>query len=346
MTGHPPIPATTAAAWAGAGAAVRLLTVPLEGRTLRLRLLLESVNTYGSVKDRTANALLASLEAAGDLHAGGRVVESTSGNLGVALAGMCAERGYRCTLVVDDATSPFLMTRMTELGAELIHVTSVDNAHAVAARIQTVRKYLADHPGAAWTDQYGNLASPAVHARTTGPALLHHAALPHPHAVAVPVSTGGTLAGAASYIRRHAPEVQILAVDAEGSAATGGEARPRPRKLPGFGSGMRSAFLSESHTDAVVRISDSDAAEACRILHTRTGIHLGGSAGAATVAAVRTARNAPDLAEIAVLCPDGGDRYQNTIYAPGLLLPTQRQLGNDPDLAAISRAEYHPGSPR
>jgi cysteine synthase A len=329
--------ATVTAADAPSGV-VRLLRLPLGGRTLRLRLYLEGENLYGSVKARTAHALLASLEEAGTLRPGGHVVESTSGNLGIALAGLCAERGYRCTLVVDDATASFSLRRMADLGADLIHVPTPDTAHAVSARIQTVREFLAAHPEAVWTDQYNNPAGPAVHARTTGPALLHHARLPHPDAVTMPVSTGGTLAGAATYIRRHAPAVEIWAVDAVGSAATGHHgAAPRPHKLPGFGSGLRSTFLTSRHCDHTAYVSDTDAALACRIIQHRTGVFVGGSAGAAVLAALAAARRSPGLTDVACLCPDGGDRYQDSIYAPGPRLPAPRQLINSPDLAALHR---------
>lgn len=323
--------------------ALRMLCVPMTKRTLRLRLQLESENAYGSVKARTAHALLISREGQGLLRPGGHVVESTSGNLGIALAGLCAERGYRCTLMVDDATSPFSLRRMTELGARVIHVRTPDTAHAVHARIAAVRQFLADHPDAVWTDQYGNPAGPAVHAGTTGPALLHHADLPHPDAVVVPVSTGGTLAGVSAYVRRHDAAVRIWAVDAVGSAATGGVAGPRPEKLPGFGSGLPSRFFTPNRVDHVVRVSDAHAALACRIVHARTGLWLGGSAGATVVAAIRAATLQPDLTEVACLCPDGGDGYQTTIYDPRRPLTIPGQLAAFPDLDALSRLSLENG---
>jgi cysteine synthase A len=328
----------------GTGSApVRLLRLPLQGRTLRLRLHLEGTNRYGSVKDRTARALLGSLESTGALTAGGHVIESTSGNMGIALAGMCAERGYRCTLVVDDVTCAFSLNRMAELGAELIRVPTGNAAHAVSARIETVHRFREAHPHTVWTDQYDNPAGPAVHARTTGPALLggygpeygHGPApggrphpLPPPDAVAVPVSTGGTLAGTARYLRAHSPEVGIWAVDAVGSAATGGTAAIRPDKLPGFGSGVKSHFLTPADVDRTVRVSDAEAATTCRIVRQRTGIALGGSAGATVLAACREAHEQPWITDVACLCPDGGDRYEETIYAPGMSVTTAADLGH------------------
>ncbi|MFZ3492111.1 pyridoxal-phosphate dependent enzyme [Streptomyces sp. 5.8] len=318
MTAAPPSPSTDVheAPSAISTGAVRLLCLPMADRTLRLRLHLEGESRYGSVKTRTALALLGALEETGRLHPGGHVVESTSGNLGIALAGLCAERGYRCTLVVDDATSPYSLRLMAGLGAELIQVKTPDRGHAVAERLRTVREFLAAHSLAVWTDQYHNPAGPAAHAATTGPALLHHGRLPYPDAVLVPVSTGGTLAGVATYVRAEAPEVRIWAVDAVGSAATGQTAAPRPDKLPGLGSGLTSRLLTAEHYDHVAYMTDADAALTCRIVHARTGIALGGSAGAAVLAAITTAARNPQVRDVACLCPDGGDRYQNTIYAP------------------------------
>lgn len=313
--------------------AVRLLRLPIGDRSLRLRLHLEGSNKYGSVKDRTARALLDSLEAAGKLRAGGHVIESTSGNLGLALAGLCAERGYRCTLVVDESAAAFSLRQMAALGAELIHVPTDGPLHGVHARLQAVRDFLTTHPHAVWTNQYSNPAGPAIHAGTTGPALAHQPGLPAPQAVMVPVSTGGVLAGVATYLRASAAQIAIWAVDAVGSAATGGVATPRPTKLPGFGSARRSDFLHPSHFDRIARASDADAAAACRMIFRRTGIALGGSAGAAVLVAVRAAGEDPSLSDVACLCPDGGDRYQSLIYDPDLTAGDQGQL--DPAVAAM-----------
>ncbi|MFD8559670.1 pyridoxal-phosphate dependent enzyme [Streptosporangium canum] len=339
-----PTPLSTTPTTTRACPVVRSLQLPLEkDRTLRLRLHLEGESVYGSIKARTAHALLTSLETRGLLQRGGRVIESTSGNLGIALAGLCAERGYRCTLMVDEATSLFSLQRMTDLGAQVIYVRAPDPAHAVRARIAAVHQFLIDYPGAVWTDQYSNPAGPAIHARHTGPALLHHAGLAHPDAVVVPVSTGGTMAGVATYVRQHDPSVQIWAADAVGSAASGGSPSPRPDKLPGFGSGLPSRFLTPSHLDHTARVSDADAALACRIVHARTGVWLGGSAGATVVAAVRAAHLTPTLTDVACLCPDGGDRYQTTIYAPEHMLPAPNQLSAFADLAALYRLRLENG---
>ncbi|MEU8333675.1 cysteine synthase family protein [Micromonospora arborensis] len=308
-------PSLRTSATGGAATPVAVLQVPLPSRTVRLRLKLEAENRYGSVKARTAEALLDSLVAQGALRPGGHVVESTSGNLGIALAGLCRERGYRCTLMVDATTPAYSLARMIELGADLVTVDTADPIHQVHARIDAVHAFRLHHPDTAWTDQYSNPAGPAAHAATTGPELLGPAALGLPDAVAIPVSTGGTLAGVTAHLREHAPTVRVVAVDAVGSTATGGPLQPRPRKIPGFGSGLVSQLVRPDECDRIIHITDDDAAHTCRVIRARTGMSLGGSAGAAVTAATRLAIEDPAISDIACLCPDGGDRYQNSIYA-------------------------------
>jgi cysteine synthase A len=315
-------PSLPTAATDGAATPVAVLQVPLPSRTVRLRLKLEAANRYGSVKARTAQALLDSLVAQGALRPGGHVVESTSGNLGIALAGLCRERGYRCTLMVDATTPAYSLARMIELGAELVTVDTPDPIHQVHARIDAVHTFQLHHPDAVWTDQYGNPAGPAAHAATTGPELLGPTALGPPDAVAIPVSTGGTLAGVIAHLRRHAPTVRVVAVDAVGSTAIGGPLRPRPRKLPGFGSGLVSQLVRPDDCDRVIHVTDDDAAHTCRVIQARTGLSLGGSAGATVTAATRLAIDDPTISDIACLCPDGGDRYQDTVYAAAGPPPT------------------------
>jgi N-(2-amino-2-carboxyethyl)-L-glutamate synthase len=315
--------------------AVRALSVPVGGRVVRIRLHLAGGSPFGSVKDRTALALLGSLEESGRLTRGGHVVESTSGNLGIALAGLCAERGYRCSLVVDDVTPPFSLRRMADLGAELIRVRPAPHEDGVRARLRVLHSFRAAHPAAVWTDQYHNPAGPAVHAAVTGPELVSVPGLPAPQAIMIPVSTGGALAGVSRHVRGEAPRIRLWAVDATGSAAVGGGAAARPDKLPGFGSALPSSFLTPGHFDHVAYVGDQDAAAASRAIRARTAISLGGSSGAAALAAVRAASEDPRLADLACLCPDGGDRYEDLIYGAAA---RRSRPGSDPAVRALTSA--------
>ncbi len=323
---------------------VRCLRVPLEGRAVRVWLKLEGENAYGSVKARTAHGLLAALEAGGRLRPRGHVVESTSGNLGIALAGLCRERGYRCTLVVDARTPAASLDRMRSLGADLVAVPWVPGGDTVPDRVAAVRRLLREVPGAVWTDQYGSPANPGVHARWTGPELARTVGCPRLDAVAAAVSTGGTLAGLARYFRRHHPATRILAVDAVGSAATGGAVLDRPLKLYGFGSGLRSQFLAPADWDLLVRVNDAHAALACRVVRDRTGLLLGGSAGAAVLAAAVTAARDPALVDVACLCPDGGERYLAVIDGDVPREPALDPDGTAAGLDLLASAELEPAS--
>ncbi|WP_225829132.1 cysteine synthase family protein [Streptomyces naphthomycinicus] len=291
------------------GTPLRPVRIGIGDRSVRLWLKLEAGNPYGSVKARTARALLASLEASGRLVPGRRVVESTSGNLGLALAGLCAARGYRCTLVVESGTPRTSVDRMAAYGAEVITVPEVTGGRTIEARLAVVAEILAQDATAVWTNQYANPANPGVHESETAPELAGAAPEGGWDAVAVAVSTGGTLAGISRYFRRHLPATRIIAVDAVGSAALDGVAADRPFKLAGFGSGRRSAFVERHHWDHVTRLRDADAAEACTRIRDRTGISLGGSAGAVVLASVLRAVSDPAARELVCVCPDSAEKY-------------------------------------
>ncbi|MFH8568048.1 cysteine synthase family protein [Streptomyces sp. NPDC017993] len=291
------------------GTPLEPIRVPLGERTLRLWLKLEAGNPFGSIKARTAQALLSALEATGELRPGRRVVESTSGNLGTALAGLCAARGYACTLVVEPSTPRSSVERMTAHGADVVVVSEVPGGRTLDARLAAVQDILRRDPDAVWTDQYRSPANPAVHETQTAAELVKAAPGGSFDAVAVAVSTGGTLAGVARYFRDHLPDARIIAVDAVGSAALGGPPAERPVKLAGFGSGRVSGFVGPGDWDHLVRLRDEDAVAACALVRERTGLSLGGSAGAAVLASVLRAVSDPSLREVACLCPDSGEKY-------------------------------------
>ncbi|MCF3122459.1 cysteine synthase family protein [Streptomyces arenae] len=321
--------------------------VPLPGQSLRLWLKLEGHGPFGSIKARTAEALLDALEETGRLRPGSRVVESTSGNLGIALAGLCAARGYRCTLVVEPSTPRASVALMTRYGADVVTVPELPSGRTLDARLEAVGDILRRDSTAVWTDQYESRANPRVHTARTAVELTHEAPGGGFDAVAVAVSTGGTLAGVADHFRAHRPATRIVAVDAVGSAALGGAPTHRPDKLAGFGSGRPSRFVARRHWDHLVRIRDLDAVAACALVRERTGLSLGGSAGAAVLAAVMDAARYPGTAEAACVCPDGGEKYPRLVDAS-----TATPDGSSADVAAALDAlgrvrpdsSAHPGT--
>jgi 2,3-diaminopropionate biosynthesis protein SbnA len=281
-------------------------------RVVTTQLKLEGYNRFGSIKARTARGLVEALEEEGRLRPGVRIVESTSGNLGVALAGLAAERGYRFTAVVDPRTAPALLDGMAALGADLDLVTEDDGAGGyLISRLRRVRELTDGRTDRVWTNQYGNQVNPAVHERITAPELDRQA--PDMDAVFVAVSTGGTLAGIGRYLREHRPRCRVIGVDVPGSMAFGGQPGRR-RVLTGIGASVRSQFLEPWMYDEHVEVEPADALAACRRLAAHTGIELGGSGGAVLAACLRYLQADPEIRNPVCLCPDSGASYQQTIF--------------------------------
>ncbi|MEV0395257.1 pyridoxal-phosphate dependent enzyme [Polymorphospora rubra] len=289
------------------------VSVLVAGQRHRVRLKLEAQNPWGSIKDRTARSLLDELEKSSSLEPGAMIVESSSGNTGVALAALCQERGYRFTAVVDPRASAANVRNMKEYDA-LVDVVSEPDEYGgyLLTRLKRVEGLVRNH-GYHWTNQYSSPANPEVHYRETGPELWSQAGN-ECDAVFVAVSTGGTLAGVARYLRELDTPPHIEAVDVVGSVVFGGVSGPR--RLVGIGSSRKSDFLTPSHYDGYTLVEDVEAVGHCRGLSSSTGIRVGGSSGAVLAAATRFLRQHPDARSVVCLCPDGGDRYLESIYGP------------------------------
>lgn len=304
---------------------LRPIALRIEGKPRIVQLKLEAANPCGSLKDRTAQSLLDDLEQRGVLERGSVLVESTSGNLGVALAWLARERGYRFVAVIDPKTTPENASRLRQFGARLELVDTPDATGGyLLARIEHVRRLCASSPAYIWPDQYANPANPRAHEQGTAPELLAQLG-GELDAVFVPVSTGGTLAGIARFLRRESPSTEVIAVDAHGSVALGGS--PGPRLLTGIGAGKRSSFATPDLYDDVVLISDREAFAYCRTLAARTGIRVGGSSGAALAACASVLAGDAELDRVACICPDGGRSYRSTIYSDRWLAGNGIHLG-------------------
>lgn len=288
--------------------------LPVAGRERRLHLKLEAANPTGSSKYRTARSLLDSLEREEVLLPGSTVVESSSGNLAVALAALCRSRGYRFVAVVDPKTPPAHVARAEALGAE-VEVASKADRHGsyLGARLQRVHDLVKRH-GFAWTNQYANPANVQAHLEQTGPEIWCQTS-GHCDALFCAVSTGGTLGGVSRFLRVVAPTMKIVAVDMVGSVAVGGSAGPR--HLAGIGSSLRSSFLVPADLDELRLVSTAEAVSHCRGLAAAVGLHVGGSSGAVLAAAVAYFQAHPDREVAVCVCADGGDRYATTVYDDG-----------------------------
>lgn len=288
--------------------------LPVAGRERRLRLKIEAANPTGSSKYRTARSLLDALEREKALLPEKTVVESSSGNLAVALAALCRSRGYRFVAVVDPHTSPAHVARAEALGAE-VEVASEADRHGsyLGSRLQRVHELVKRH-GFAWTNQYANPANVQAHLEQTGPEIWCQTS-ERCDVLLCAVSTGGTLAGVSRFLRLVAPAMRIVAVDTVGSVAVGGSAGPR--HLAGIGSSLRSSFLVPGDYDEVRLVSTAEAVSHCRGLAAATGLHVGGSSGAVLAAAVAHFEAHPDQDVAVCVCADGGDRYATTVYDDG-----------------------------
>ncbi|MEU7644478.1 pyridoxal-phosphate dependent enzyme [Streptomyces huasconensis] len=286
------------------------LGIICDGTPRTLWLKLEAHNPYGSIKGRTAFALWQSVKDRIDARIG--LIESTSGNLGLALAGLAASLHVPFTAVVDPRVSPSVQNALRVMGAKVVVVDRPDGAGGfLLNRLAHVAQRVSREPGLVWPNQYTNPANPAVHAQWTAPELRMQ--LPaKPMSVLVAVSTGGTLAGFRDYVCAHSPDWELIGVDVVGSVALGdvhGE-----RLLSGIGASRRSTFLPHGYRPAV-HIDPPEAVSACLWLKETTGIAVGSSSGALVAAALRLFREDPARTDIVCLCPDGGDRYLDTVYS-------------------------------
>ncbi|MGP9708057.1 2,3-diaminopropionate biosynthesis protein SbnA [Brachybacterium sp. AOP42-C2-15] len=288
---------------------------------------LESVNPGGSTKDRPALAMVRDAFARGHLEAGGTVVESSSGNLGVALARVCSTHGVHFVCVVDSRTNATTVATIRALGGQVEMVTEPDpeTGDLLTARLHRVEQLLEQIPGAVNLYQYGNPANPGAHAAGTM-AEIAEATDHRLDVLMAAVSTTGTIAGCTAYLRENSMDTRTVAVDAEGSVLFGGTAAPRP--LPGLGAGVVTDISRTVDPDRVVRVSGLDCVVGARLLARREGI----LAGASTGGIVHTLGSlVPELApgsRVAFIVHDGGVPYLSTVYDDDWV---ERTLGADAD---------------
>ena len=266
---------------------------------------LEAFNPAGSVKDRTACAMLDAAEESGALRPGGTIIEPTSGNTGIGLAWIAAARGYRALIVMPDSMSPERRALIQAYGAELVLTDGALGMKGAIARAQELHEQIA---GSLIPDQFSNPANPAVHRRTTGPEIWEDTDGKVDIFVAG-VGTGGTLTGVAEYLKAQNPAVRVVAVEPATSAVLEGGV-PGPHGLQGIGAGFVPATLNTSAYDEVIPVTDEEAFAARRALVRLDGVLAGISSGAALHAATVLARREENAGKLIVaLLPDTGERY-------------------------------------
>ena len=282
---------------------------PIFGCSLFLKC--EGFNFAGSIKLKSAAEMVKSAERARMLTPRSILVESSSGNLGVALSMIAASKDYRFLCVTDSRCNLSTRLLMEALGSQVHVITEPDaNGGFLGARIEYVRALCASDDRYVWLNQYTNQGNWKAHYRTTAPAIARQ--FPQLDVLFVGAGTTGTLMGCARYFREWHRPVLVVAVDSVGSVTFGGAAGRR--MIPGLGTSVRPPLLEEPYVDDVVRVEEADTIRACHRL-ARRGFLFGGSTGTVVSGAMDwlSRHDASGLTAVAI-APDLGERYLDTIY--------------------------------
>ncbi|MEW2489919.1 2,3-diaminopropionate biosynthesis protein SbnA [Streptomyces sp. NPDC048411] len=282
---------------------------PIFGHPLFLKC--EGFNFAGSIKLKAATEMVESAERDGILTPESILVESSSGNLGVALSMIAASKGYRFLCVTDARGNLTTRMMMEALGSQ-VHMIAGQEANGgfLGARIEYVRALCESDDRYVWLSQYTNPNNWKAHYRRTAPEIARQ--FPRLDVLFVGAGTTGTLMGCARYFREWHRPVRIIAVDSVGSVSFGGS--PGRRMIPGLGMSMRPPLLDESYVDEVIRVEEADTVRTCHRL-ARRGFLFGGSTGTVVSGATDwlARHDARDLTAVAI-GPDLGERYLDTIY--------------------------------
>lgn len=309
---------------------------PVFGQGLYLKC--EGFNFAGSIKLKAAVEMVDAAERDGVLMPGATLVESSSGNMGIALGVVAASRGYQFVCVTDSRCTVAARRLIEATGGRVCVVSKPDaDGGFLGARIARVKEICAANPRYVWLNQYANAANWEAHYRITGPAVAD--SFPALDVLFVGAGTTGTLMGCARYFRDCGRPVTIVAVDSVGSVTFGGEAGRR--MIPGLGTGVVPALLDRSYVDAVVHVPEADAIRTCHHL-VRRGFLVGGSTGSVVAGALAwLSRHASGDVTAVAISPDLGERYLDTVYDTGWVRDTYglgedwcAASGADPDLVA------------
>ena len=273
----------------------------------------EFFNPGGSVKDRLAIAIIEDAERRGTLKPGQTVVEATSGNTGIALAMVCAAKGYPFVAVMTETFSIERRKLMRIMGAKVIFTPAAERGTGMVRKAAE----LAEKHGWFLARQFENEANPAYHRSTTGPEIIQDFAGRRLDFFVTGWGTGGTLTGAGQMIRLARPDVQIVATEPAGAALLSGKTWA-PHKIQGWTPDFIPKVLNREVAHQIVPVADTEAIDTARKLASSEGIFCGISSGGTFAAALKVAANAPQGSVILAMLPDTGERYLSTVLFEGI----------------------------
>lgn len=299
---------------------------------------LEKFNPGGSIKDRVALYVIQHLERLKLLNPGGTIVESSSGNLGIGLAMLGAQRGYRVVIIVDQNTSEQNISIMKAYGAEIVVETELDDCGLYHKTKLARAKRIAEETKGYWVNQTANELNSKAHEYTTGSEILSHFGEESGICV-LATSSGGQLAGVSRALKAANPNIRVVAVDAKGSRIF--SPNPYAYVTPGLGLSWFPAILDSATVDEVCLVDDRTAFEVARFLATH-GLMLGPSSGA-VAAACYCAQQKYVGETVLGLAPDGGERYLGTLFNDDWMLKRgfHTQLTEADVLASIGKLKLH-----
>ncbi|MEM7142830.1 MAG: cystathionine beta-synthase [Actinomycetota bacterium] len=271
----------------------------------------EMTNPGGSSKDRPAIAMIDAAEREGLLKPGGTIVEPTSGNTGVGLAIVAAQRGYRCVFVMTDKVGTEKVDLLRAYGAEVVVCPVAVAPEDPQSYYSTAERLVKEIPGAFRPNQYHNQTNPQAHYDTTGPEVWRQTDGKVTHFVAG-AGTGGTLSGVGRYLKEQNADVRIIAADPEGSVYSGGSGRPY--LVEGVGEDFFPDTYHGDLVDETIPVSDRESFLTARRITREEGLLIGGSGGTAVNAALQVAERCTPDDLVVVLVPDNGRLYLSTVF--------------------------------
>ncbi len=265
---------------------------------------LESYNPGGSVKDRICLSMIEDAERKGLLKKGSTIIEPTSGNTGIGLAMICAVKGYRCILAMPETMSLERIYILKSYGAEVVLSPGIEG---MLGSIKKAEQLLKKIPNSFMPQQFENEANPEIHRKTTAKEILN-VTDGKIDAFVAGVGTGGTITGVGEVLKEKNPKIKIVAVEPKTSSVlSGGE--PGPHKIQGIGAGFVPDVLNKDIIDEIITVDDEGAFKTSKRLAKEEGLFVGISAGAATWAALKVAKDLGKGKRVVVVLPDTGERY-------------------------------------